>query len=440
MKLKQRFLIQSISILLSAIIITGSAGLLYNYFYKLLKESHAYKGMGQTITIVMERDNIVYNSEDLAMFNIKEILMNVSIESSYYEYEGNRYRIKLENYMRDGIDYKIIILSQIQDISGFYKSLSIFLFTVFLIIFVIACIIVQKENMKNIINPIIDLTKDMENLRIGELEEAIADSGYGEIKELGIAIEELRLQLKNSIYYQQKIDDNRKFLISSISHDLKTPVTAIRGYIDGVLDGVADTEEKKEYYLLKAVEKTKMINTMIEDLLLYSKLDLNQMVFKKDEVSINEYIEDCILDHREGFLKENKEIAFENKLMAESFVSIDIEKFNRVVQNIMENAQKSIKTDGGLLRVILRETHSSVIIEFKDNGRGISEKELPHVFERFYRLDTAREVKGSSGLGLAIAKQIVEGLGGRIWIISEESKGASVMISLKKAKKEEEAI
>lgn len=101
MKLKQRFLIQSISILLSAIIITGSAGLLYNYFYKLLKESHAYKGMGQTITIVMERDNIVYNSEDLAMFNIKEILMNVSIESSYYEYEGNRYRIKLENYMKD---------------------------------------------------------------------------------------------------------------------------------------------------------------------------------------------------------------------------------------------------------------------------------------------------------------------------------------------------
>ncbi len=78
--------------------------------------------------------------------------------------------------------------------------------------------------MKNIIIPITNLTKEMEKLRIGELETAITDKGYGEIRELGIAIEQLRLQLKNSIYYQQRVDENRKFLISSISHDLKTPL------------------------------------------------------------------------------------------------------------------------------------------------------------------------------------------------------------------------
>ena len=291
--------------------------------------------------------------------------------------------------------------------------------------------------MRNIIIPITDLTKEMEKLRIGELETAITDKGYGEIRELGTAIEQLRLQLKNSIYYQQRVDDNRNFLISSISHDLKTPVTSIRGYIDGVLDGVADTDEKKQYYLSKATEKTNMINTMIEDLLLYSKLDLNQMKFEKDKVNIVEYMESCIEDSSEDFLRENKKIYFENKLLTTSFVMIDVEKFKRVIQNIMDNAKKSIETQIGQLKIMLRETNSSVIIEFKDNGKGISKQDLPHVFERFYRADTAREVKGSSGLGLAIAKQIIEGLGGRIWAISESGQGASIIISLKKVKNEE---
>ncbi len=438
MKLRQRFLTQSILILISTILITSCFGFVYTYFYNLLNEPHATRNLGQTAVVVMENDNIVYNSEGFTILQIKEMLMNLSIENNYYEYESNRYRINAQNFtMQDGSNYRIITLNQIINVGDYYRSLLIFVFIIFLIVFVIASLIVQRQNMKNIIIPITDLTKETEKLRIGELETAITDKGYGEIRELGTAIEQLRLQLKNSIYYQQKVDENRKFLISSISHDLKTPVTSIRGYIDGVLDGVADTDEKKQYYLSKAIEKTKMINTMIEDLLLYSKLDLNQMTFEKDKVNIVKYIESCIEDSSEGFLRENKRIIFENKLSTASFVIIDVAKFKRVIQNIMDNAKRSIETQIGQLKVMLRETNSSVIIEFKDNGRGISKQDLPHVFERFYRADTAREVKGSSGLGLAIAKQIVEGLGGRIWAISENGQGASIIISLKKVKKEE---
>ncbi len=436
MKLRQRFLTQSVLILISTIVITSCFGFIYTYFYNLLNESHATRGLGQTAVVLMEKDNILYNSEGFTMLEIKEMLMNLSVENNYYEYESNRYKIIAENFtMQDGSNYRIIILNQIVNVGDFYRSLLIFVFIIFLIVFVIASLIVQRQNMKNIIIPITDLTKEMEKLRIGELETAITDKGYGEIRELGSAIEQLRLQLKNSIYYQQRVDENRKFLISSISHDLKTPVTSIRGYIDGVLDGVANTDEKKEYYLSKAIEKTKMINTMIEDLLLYSKLDLNQMTFKKDKVNIVKYIESCIEDSSEDFLRENKRIIFENKLSTTIFVIIDVAKFKRVVQNIMDNAKRSIEVQTGQLKIMLRETNSSIIIEFKDNGKGISKQDLPHVFERFYRADTAREVKGSSGLGLAIAKQIVEGLGGRIWAISENGQGASIIISLKKVKK-----
>ncbi len=436
MKLRQRFLTQSIMILISTILITSCLGFIYTYFYNLLNESSVTQGLGETAVIVMERGNIVYNREDFTMFEIKEIMMNLSVENNYYEHEGNRYRINSEKFtMEDGSEYEILSLNQIVNIGDYYRSLIIFVFIIFLIVFVISSLIVQRQNMKNIIIPIVDLTREMEDLRIGELETAITDKGYGEVRELGAAIEQLRLQLKNSIYYEKKVDENRRFLISSISHDLKTPVTSIRGYIDGVLDGVANTDEKRQYYLSKAIEKTKMINTMIDDLLLYSKLDLNQMRFKKDQVNIEEYIENCISDNLEDFFLEDKRIVFENNLSNISFVVIDAEKFNRVVQNIMDNGKRNIMTKTGILKIILRETNSSIIIEFKDNGHGISKEDLPHVFERFYRADVAREIKGSSGLGLAISKQIVEGLGGRIWAISEEGQGASIIISLKKTKK-----
>ncbi len=438
MNLKQRFLTQSILILIGTIVITGCFGLAYSYFYSLFNESHVTGGVGKTAVVVIEGDEIIHNSEGFTMLQIKEMLMNLSIENNYYEYENRRYSINEEKFhMKDGGNCRILTLNQIIGFDKYYRSFITFVFMTFLIVFIIASVIVQKQNMKNIIIPILGLTKETEKLIIGELETPLTDKGYGEVRELGSTIEQLRLQLKNSVYYQKKVDENRKFLISSISHDLKTPVTSIRGYIDGVLDGVADTDEKKQYYLSKAIEKTKLINTMIEDLLLYSKLDLNQMTFEKENVNIGKYIESCIEDCSEDFIRENKSIIFENKLTASYYVIIDIAKFKRVVQNILDNAKRNIETKTGQLKIILRETNTSVIIEFKDNGNGIKAIDLPHVFDRFYRADTAREVMGSSGLGLAISKQIIEGLNGRIWAVSENGQGASIIISLKKNKKEE---
>ncbi len=433
MNLKQRFLTQSMLILIGTIIITGCVGFAYAYFYKLLNKSNVYSGIGKTAIIVFEDDNIIYNNEEFGSLQIREMLMNISVNNNFYDNGGTKYCINTDNVTTlNGDKYMIITLNPIINAGDYYRSLIVFVFITFVTVFVVSSTVVQKQNMINIIMPITNLTKETEKLRNGELETAITEQGYGEIRELGSAVEQLRLQLKDSLYYQKKYDENRKFLISSISHDLKTPVTSIRGYLDGVLDGVADTDEKKKYYLSKAVNKTKLINTMIEDLSLYSKLDLNQMPFEKEKINIVKYMESCVDDSSSEFEHEDKRIILENELSVEYFIIIDSEKFKRVIQNILDNAKRNIEKEIGQLKIILRETNSSVILEFKDNGKGISKEDLPYVFDRFYRSDTARAVEGSSGLGLAIAKQIVEGLGGRIWAISEIGKGASIIISLKK--------
>ena len=201
-----------------------------------------------------------------------------------------------------------------------------------------------------------------------------------------------------------------------------------------MLDGVADTPEKQRMYLQKAVDKTVLIGTMIEDLLLYSKLDLNQLPFDMERVNIRQYIAFSVEDNAFAFEREKKKLSLSNELDGEVFVSVDPKRFRRVVQNILDNARKHILEETGVVTVRLRQTSSSVIIEFADNGEGIRKEDLPHIFDRFYRADSARKIEGSSGLGLAIAKQIVNGMDGRIWATSEFGEGSSIMISLRKVK------
>jgi signal transduction histidine kinase len=283
-----------------------------------------------------------------------------------------------------------------------------------------------------VIQPVSRLQTAAVEISEGNLDFEIAQEGEGEVKELCKALEAMRIKLKEAVYLQQKLDDNRKFLMSSISHDLKTPVTSIIGHIHGIQEGIASSPEKISSYLCTALSKAVQINSMIDDLLLYSKLDLNQMPFNFEKVNLTAYFADYLDDMRAEFETEGISMKLLNEVDGSIIVLMDRERFNRVMQNILDNCRKYIKKEKGSISIIIRETTTSVIIEVKDNGIGIPKDELPNIFERFYRTDSSRKSSEGSGLGLAIAKQIIEGHDGRIWAKSVEGEGTSILISLKK--------
>lgn len=430
MKLKQYLFSQNICVLLITVVVTACFSLMFGYF-SLRLQGASEEGESEQRILVHE-ENILHNATLLSEYQVRELLLNVKMGIDRTEIGGRVYHVEADVIHSAEGNYTLLGLAPYVDLSLFYRKMIFVVIAVFLITFLASCMVVQHLNMKQIVLPLLYLRTETEKLMEGDLDTEIADEGCGEVNELTQTVETLRLRLRDTVNRQKRYDDNRKFLTSSISHDLKTPVTAVRGYIEGVLDGVADTAEKQRSYLTKAVDKTILISNMIDDLLLYSKLELNQLPFDLERVDIARYLSDCAEDCQSDFAKENKQLVLENSLADSVFVQIDLRRFRRVVQNITDNAKKHIAEDTGCLKILLRETEKSVIIEFADNGEGISPEDLPHIFERFYRADSARRAEGSSGLGLAIAKQIVTGMEGRIWAVSEEEKGSSIMVLLKK--------
>lgn len=268
----------------------------------------------------------------------------------------------------------------------------------------------------------------------GELDSIISLDTQDEVDDLAKSLEFLRIKLKEAIRLQHKYDDNRSFLISSISHDLRTPVTTIKGYVEALRDGVANTPEKEKQYLYTIDKKANQINEMIEDLLLYSKLDLNQLPFTFTNVNIIKYLQDGVDEQLHYFEQQQVHFEFKPMLTKPYSVKLDLNRFMRVIQNIWDNAISYNDKDHKEISMSVRETFTSIVIEIKDNGKGLEETEAEQIFDRFYRNDRARQAEHGSGLGLAIAKHIIKEHDGQIWAKGERGKGTSIFISLPKVK------
>ena len=234
---------------------------------------------------------------------------------------------------------------------------------------------------------------------------------------------------------QQKEEQERKEFVSNVSHELRTPLTSVKSYVEALSDGAWQDKEIAPQFLKAVQDETERMIRMINDLLSLSRMDAGTTKLNLEYVNINELF-NYILNRFDMIIKKEEDPK-KKKYTIERFftkkdlwVEIDTDKFTQVIDNIMNNAIK-YSPDGGVITARLLETHNHVIMSISDQGLGIPRKDLSHIFDRFFRVDKARSRKqGGTGLGLAISKEVVNMLGGQIWVDSVEGKGSTFYISL----------
>lgn len=293
-----------------------------------------------------------------------------------------------------------------------------------LTIFLTAVILVSWL-YSSLIKPLNVLRMATANMKAGNLDFTISGDPEDELGQLCEEFEEMRVRLKEQVDARMRYEQDTVELISNISHDLKTPLTAIKGYAEGMLDGVADTEEKKQKYLRTIYTKASDMTALVDELSFYSKIDSNIVPYNFDKINVNAYFDDCVDDLSLDMEVKGVTLTYSTQVPAGMCMTADPEQLRRVVNNITGNAVKYMGKPEGRVDIGVSVVDEAFIrIDIADDGVGIAQNDLDHIFERFYRADSSRGTKkGGTGLGLAIAKKIIEDHGGTISAASTVGEG-----------------
>ena len=293
----------------------------------------------------------------------------------------------------------------------------------------IAALWVVSVTVRHVTGPLHRIKQAASEIRDGNLNHELAVSGHDEFSELAACFEQMRIRLKDSTRLQERAETERRAMIASVTHDLKTPITSIMGYAEGIIDGVANTPSMIREYATVIRKKALSLQALSDDLSLLSRIENAELPLDKRKENLGAVISEAASEFSQIEPEMNLALHLAPDLMA----SIDKEKFARVLVNIMQNSVKYKKTDqcGPNMTITLVRQDGDALLTMSDDGMGIAQNDLPHVFDRFYRADASRGVQSGSGLGLSIARQLVSLHGGKIWILNNVgSDGITVHISL----------
>lgn len=281
--------------------------------------------------------------------------------------------------------------------------------------------------------PLKKLREATQHIKDGDLDFVLDVDGDDELSELCSDFEEMRRRLRDSNAEKEIYDKENKELISNISHDLKTPITAVKGYVEGIMDGVADTPEKMDKYIRTIYNKANDMDRLINELTFYSKIDTNRIPYTFNKINVSEYFDDCIEDVGLELESQNIELSYFNYTDRDTLVIADAEQLKRVINNIIGNSIKYLDKPKGYISIRVKDVGDFIQVEIEDNGKGIAAKDLPSIFDRFYRTDASRNSsQGGSGIGLSIVRKIIEDHGGKIWANSKLGAGTVMYFVLRK--------
>lgn len=279
--------------------------------------------------------------------------------------------------------------------------------------------------------PLDILAEGVKEIGAGNLDYRIEYEGDDEFAPICDQFNDMALRLKRSVEETQRQEESRKELMAGISHDLRSPLTAIQAYVEGLLDGVAATPEKQQAYLRTIKTKAEEIQRMVSQIFQYSKMDLENYPL---------HIEALRLDEEVGALLEVVGPEYADKGLAVTFaqadaapVAADAELLRRIVVNILDNSLKYKQAETGHAEVRVVAEAAQVRLVIADDGPGVPAEALPKLFDVFYRSDPSRHnpAKGS-GLGLAIVARAVQRMNGQVQAGAAEPHGLVITITLPK--------
>lgn len=358
------------------------------------------------------------------------------LHKEFHKKQNELYKNNVELQMyRKHVKYSRIIITLLNLVIWFLifkyfgiKTISVF-FAVLISLGAIIQLIFLMTLEKRIFKPISQLEKGVEEISKGNYDVNIESNYNTEINNLIDSFNDMAKKLKEGERLKAEYEENRKTLIANISHDLKTPITSIQGYIETLLELENMPKENINKYYKIIHNNAAYINKLIDDLFLFSKLDIQKLELYMERVEVIPFMEDLMQEFKFELEDRGIELYYNYSIKEKCYVEVDGKRVNQIFKNIIGNAVKYGKESNLKINVCLYKNKDHICIEIEDNGIGIPEDKLEHIFERFYRVDYERTKDlMSTGLGLAIAKELVEAQGGSIAARSVENKGTTFIV------------
>ena len=402
-------------------------------YLKMVNDEFSRKS---TYIIVRKNEELYYTGNEEAAKRILDKLPDygegdLSEDSGYYYDKLSKYVKQIDFKFRDGAKGSVFVVTKMNALIS--RELLVDMLIAIFLILIFTSVMLTQWIRKGVFHPIDELNVAMKKIKEGNYDYMLQTNAKGEIGDLYRNYEDMRMRLKESVEESTQHEKQNRELISNISHDLKTPITAIKGYVEGIMDGVADTPQKQDKYLRTIYNKANDMQKLINELTTYSNVENNRIPYNFHRLNVADYFGDCV--EEVGMDLENRNIAlnYSNLVEPDTMVIADPEQLKKVINNIISNSVKYMNKRNGIIDIRILDEVDSIRVEIEDNGKGIAQKDLSKIFDRFYRTDASRNsAQGGSGIGLSIVKKIIEDHGGYIWATSKEGEGTCMHFVMRK--------
>ena len=331
-----------------------------------------------------------------------------------------------QNYLENAVYYS---QEDVNAIDSDQVALISVIVVLSIIIVALTAVIITHTLSSSILRPLQKLKVASRKIKDGNFNFHLHSDGSDELADLCNDFDEMRRRLQESVELQLAYEQEEKNLVAGMAHDLRTPITSIKGYIEGLRDGVANTPEKQKRYLDTLAVKTEDLNRLVDSLFLFSKLDTGKYPFHFETVEIRQYMKEYVASRVYDCAQQGMALHYLDDLKSPVYLRLSISEMERVFNNIISNSIKYKPHETGNMTITLSAVEKNAVLCFADDGTGVPEESIDKLFQRFYRADPSRNNPSEgSGLGLSIAKQIVEAHGGTI--VAGNNHGLSITITL----------